>query len=270
MLDPSLPGNYLTLNKNYCRLAGVGRLDLSVDLGQVKIITVGNILQDMENDKVSLDVMIGLDFYFQPEALKIMQAEIDSLANLPPVDVRSDTYLKMLQELPAGRKSVTPEEKSKGKGEELRLFTQFQTVPAAQKHTIFLSRVHLLWNQETRSFISTGKIGIGNIDGHPLNVPVDGHLEIQRRRSGSSFDLYLQPSRRMYYYFAYTTGVLQAIARNQQFMHKLMEEKESKRMLKGGRGKQPYMYMPGVRRKMNMFLQRMDMLQENNQEDTQQ
>jgi hypothetical protein len=135
-------------------------------------------------------------------------------------------------------------------------------IPPAQKHTIFLSSVRLVWNQDTRSFISEGKIGIGNIDGHPLNVLVNGHLEIQKRRSGSSFDLYLQPTERLFYYFAYTPGVLQAIARNRQFMSKLMEEKESKRMLKGGRGEPAYLYMPGVNRKMSMFLQRMEMMKE--------
>ena len=119
-----------------------------------------------------------------------------------------------------------------------------------------------MWNQDTRSFISEGKIGIGNIDGHSLNVLVDGYLVIQKRRSGSSFDLYLQPTERLFYYFAYTPGVLQAIARNRQFMGKLMEEKESKRVLKGGREGQAYMYMPGVNRKMSMFLQRMEMLKE--------
>ncbi len=262
VLDPALPGNYLSLDKNYCRLYGEGLLNLNVDLGQVKIITVGSIQQDMEKDSVTLDVMIGFDFFFHPGALKVMQSEIDSLANLPPVDVRSDNYRKMLEELPAPGKQPVAEEKGKKKPEEIKLFTQFKSVPPAQKHTIFLSKVHLIWHQDTRSFISEGKIGIGNIDGYPLNVMTDGYLEIQRRRSGSSFDLYLQPTDRLYYYFAYTTGVMQAIARNRQFMNLLMQEKESKRIHKGMRGGPSYMYMPGVNRKMSMFLRKMEMLQE--------
>jgi len=56
--------------------------------------------------------------------------------------------------------------------------------------------------------------------------------------------------------------VLQAIARNRQFMYLLMNEKESKRVLRNGRGGPGYMYMPGVSRKMSMFLQRMEMLKE--------
>ncbi len=264
VLEPSLPGNYLALDKNYCKLLGEGTLNLNVNLGRVKIVTVGDILQDMEKGSVVLDVMVGFDFFFHPEALKIMQSEIDSLASLPPVDTRSDAYQRMLEELPSSGKQPAAGEKAaaKGKENEVKLFTQFQTVPPAQKHTIFLSKVHLVWNQDTRSFISEGKIGIGNIDGHSLNVLVDGYLVIQKRRSGSSFDLYLQPTERLFYYFAYTPGVLQAIARNRQFMGKLMEEKESKRVLKGGREGQAYMYMPGVNRKMSMFLQRMEMLKE--------
>ncbi len=262
VLNPTLPGNYLALDKNYCRLAGEGILNLNVDLGQVRLTTVGNILQDMEKDTVALDVMIGFDFFFHPEALKVMQSEIDSLASLPPVDTRSDTYRKMLEELPAPGQHPGSEEKENAKKKEVSIFAQLQSVPPEQKHTIFLSKVHLVWNQETRSFISEGKIGIGNIDGHPLNVMMDGYLEIQKRRSGSSFDLYLQPDDRLFYYFAYTTGVLQAIARNRQFMYLLMNEKESKRVLRNGRGGPGYMYMPGVSRKMSMFLQRMEMLKE--------
>ena len=262
--DPSLPGNYLTLNKNFCRLKGEGQLNLGVDLGQVQIVTVGDILQDMEGDSVVLDVMIGLDFFFHPEALQIMHQEIDSLTRLPAVDVHDEHYQRLLKELPIVEHtpSASSERGKKKKEVGIPSILQLQQVPPAQRHTIFLSKVHLRWDPETRSFISEGKIGLGNINGRPLNVLVDGYLEIRRRRSGSAFDLYLQPTSRIFYYFAYTPGVMQAIARNRAFMAAIMQEKESKRMVRTNRTGPSYIYMPGVNRKMTMFLQRMELFKE--------
>ncbi len=257
--DPSVSGNYLSLDRNYCKLYGEGLLNLGVRFGRVKIISPGTILQEMDDsNKISLHVMIGLDFYFDPEALNIMAGEIDSLTSLEPVDIRSDWYERILGLL--GPSSKT----SKADIQEMKMFGQLPAVPEEQKHTLFLSDVTLEWNHETGSYVSVGKIGLGNIDGHPLNVTVDGYLEVQKKRSGDIFDLYLKLSSRNYYYFAYTPGVLQAISSNGNFMNLLTSLKESKRKLRSGGNLAPYIFMAGVERKKVMFLRKMQMLREKN------
>ncbi len=258
VVDPSVPGNYLAFDRNYCKLYGEGMLNLGVRFGRLNITTPGTILQEMDDsNKIRLHVMIGLDFYFDPEALKIMAAEIDSMARLQPVDIRSEWYGKMMGLLGSSRTS-------KADLQEMKMFGQIPAVPEGQKHTIFLSDVTLEWNHETGSYVSLGKIGIGNIDGYPLNVAVDGYLEIQKKRSGDIFDLYLQLDRRKFYYFAYTPGVLQAISSNNRFMTLLTTLKENKRRLHASGNEASYTYMAGVERKKVMFLRRMRMLRENN------
>ena len=257
--DPSVSGNYLSLDRNNCRLYGEGMLNLGVRFGRLKIITPGTILQSPgDSNKINLHVMIGLDFYFDPEALNIMAGEIDSLTSLTPVDIRSDWYDRILGLL--GPSSKT----SKADIQEMKMFGQLPVVPKEQKHTLFLSDVTLEWNHETGSYVSVGKIGLGNIDGHPLNVAVNGYLEIQKKRSGDIFDLYLKLSKRNYYYFAYTPGVLQAISSNNNFMKILASLKESKRKLRSGGNQPPYIFMAGVERKKIMFLRKMQMIRENN------
>jgi len=257
--DPSVTGNYLSLDRNFCKLYGEGILNLGVHFGRIKIITPGTILQEMDDsNRIRLHVMIGLDFYFDPEAMKIMAGEIDSLTNLEPVNIRSDWYEQTLSLL-GSSPGV-----SKADIQEMKMFGQLSTVPEGQKHTLFLSDVTLEWNHETGSYVSSGKIGIGNIDGHPLNVSVDGYLEIQKKRSGDIFDLYLKLTRRSYYYFAYTPGVLQVISSNNNFMTILTSLKENKRRLRSGGNQPSYMFMTGVERKKVMFLRKMEMLKENN------
>ena len=257
VLDPSLPGNYVSFERNYCKLYAEGLLDPGVRFGQVKSLMPGNILEEMDDSSnIRLHVMIGLDFYFDPEALKIMAQEIDSLTTLQPVDVRSGWYGKTLEEL-GGKSKMTAADI-----QEMKMFGQVPTVPKEQKHTLFLSDVTLEWDQDTRSYISTGKIGLGNVNGYPLNVAVEGYLEIQKKRSGDVFDLYLKLNGRDFYYFAYTPGVLQSISNNYTFNSILSNLKESKRKLKVRSGQPPYMYMLGVERKKTMFLRKMQMIKE--------
>ncbi len=255
--NPSLPGNYISLNRNYCKLYGEGKLNPGVNFGQVKMVSIGNILQEMENDnKVTLHLMIGFDFYFNTDALKIMTGKIDSLTNLQPVDIRNAEYKKMAEEI------GTTENVTHAVKQEMKLFGQFPVVPPGQKHTLFLSVVTMGWNPETNSYLSTGKIGIGNIDGHPLNVMVDGYFEIRKKRSGDMFDLYLKLNDKDYYYFGYTTGVMQALSNNPAFATAIQALKPGKRSLKVRSGQTPYIYMVGVGRKKDMFLRRMNIIKE--------
>jgi len=260
VLDPSLPGNYLAFNCNYCKLYGEGVLNPGVNFGQMKIVTAGNILQDIDSNSVTLHLMIGLDFFFLPEAMKIMTGEIDSLTSLKPIDIRSKEYSKILSEF------IEPQ-KAQQINQEMKLFGQIPSVPKELKHTIFLSKVDLIWNTETSSYVSTGKIGIGNIDGYPLNVLVDGFLEIQKKRSGDMLDLYLKMNDKSWYYFGYTRGIMQALSSNRKFLDSFEYLKVNARKLKVKSGEIPYTYMVAVNRKLQMFLRRMRLLWENKAEE---
>jgi len=249
LTDQSFPGPYLRLERSNCLLYAEGPVDLTLDFGQVSLSAAGNAIHRVEEDRFSLDLVLGIDFPFSPEALGIMGNEIDSLPSLEPVDLSRDNYRMAMRNL-LGREQADRLE------QQLVLLGVYEEIPPAWEHTIFFNELPLEWNQETRSFRWNGKVGIGNIGNIQVNKKVDAYIEMVERGSGDIFDMYLRVDDRTWYYIAYNPGTLQVLSSNRKFNDLVMNLKESERKVKVGRGESPYAYSLAAQRRLDLFLDR--------------
>jgi len=149
--------------------------------------------------------------------------------------------------------------------DESMLFGALGNLPEKLVHTLMLTKLDLSWNEDLSSYISDGQIGIGNINGEPVNRMVEGFIEIQKKRSGDLMDVYLQIDDRTWYYFGYTRGVMQAYSNNRDFLDILSELSNSQRTKKVKSGDISYIYMVASDRKISNFRRRMRMIQEGDQ-----
>ncbi len=83
LADKSKPGNYMALDVTRCMAFSDGDVDYQVNYGQLKMKTVGEAVEDISADTFSTNVLMALDFFFSPEALKVFGGELDSLTTLP-------------------------------------------------------------------------------------------------------------------------------------------------------------------------------------------
>lgn len=252
------PGNLLTLHRENCDLYGEGKMDLGAKLGQLKLTTVGNALHKGNVNTTELDVMLGLDFFINPDIINIMAAEIDSMPELPAVDLNRPVYTKGIVDL-IGKTRYDAMKT------ELSLFGTLKEMPAELMHTILFNELRLKWSDESNSWISVGKIGIGSINNTQINKRVDGFLELQIKRSGDVLDFYLQIDRRTWYYFGYTRGVLQVHTSNGEFLNQIIKLKPNERRQKVTSG-ESFIYMVSTDVKKNTFLRRMREVQEEEQQ----
>ena len=111
--------------------------------------------------------------------------------------------------------------------------------------------------ESTASFRSKGKIGIGFAGPQPINVYVDGYIEIQRRRSGDMIDVYLKADDATWYYFSYIRGVMMAQAGNNNFNTIMTTTKLNDRKHPESSVRVPYTYMIAVEDRLTRFLRRM-------------
>ena len=119
---------------------------------------------------------------------------------------------------------------------------------------MLLNDVTLQWNQNSLSFISKGKIGIGFIGNQPLNIYVDGYIELQRKRSGDLLDIYLKANDGTWYWFSYFRGVMMSYSSNLAYNDLLNTLKEKVRKHPKSTDKVPYKYMIGLQdRLQNSF-----------------
>jgi len=246
--NPGIPGNYVSILRETCKLYGEGKMDIGTNLGQVKHTTVGNAWFDINQNKAVLEIILALDFYIAPAIIDIMAAEIDSLPDLPATDLNSTTYTRGITEL-------IGQDRFDALRTEISLFGSVKEVPPELKHTLMFNELKLQWNDQTNSYLSVGKIGIASINNTQINKRVDGLIEIQLKRSGDICDIYLQMNRKTWYYFGYTRGVMQIHSSNQEFLDKMMVMKPNERRLKVSSG-ESYIYMVSTDVKKNTFIRR--------------
>ncbi|MEI6050672.1 MAG: hypothetical protein WCS03_17380 [Bacteroidota bacterium] len=250
LADQSLPGNMIAFDKNYCVLSGEGNIDFGAKLDLVKLAGAGKVLHAIDSGKINIEAILALDFYFSPEALKIMADEIRMIPSLKPVNLNTDLNNK-------GMKDIMGETAATQIKDEMNLFGTSRNLSKEFTYELLLNDVHLYWNESTSSFRSGGKIGIGFIGPQPINVYVDGYVEIQRRRSGDMIDVYLKADESTWYYFSYFRGVMMAQAGNNNFNTIIANIKLNNRKHPDSSIRVPYTYMIAAEDRLSRFLRRM-------------
>jgi hypothetical protein len=248
--DPAINGNMVALDRNQCILSGEGKLNFGSRFDLVNIAESGSVVHKTDSGKVEIKAIIGLDFYFSPEALKMMSDEIRMIPTLKPVNTNSDFISK-------GMKDLIGVDAARQLREETDLFGMSRNMPKEFTFEILLNEVNLKWNEASSSFRSSGKIGIGYVGGQPINAYVDGFIDIQRRRSGDMIDIYLKANASTWYYFSYVKGVMMAQAGNIDFNTLLSTIKIKDRRHPDSSVKMPYTYMVAVEDRLEKFLRRM-------------
>ena len=248
--DPTLPGNVVNFDKNFCVLSGEGKLSYGANYDLFKMNSAGKYIHNIDSGKVNIDAIIGFDFFFSNPALKIMSDDIRMIPTLRAVNLNSEFYTK-------GMKDLLGEQVANQIKEEMDIGGATRNIPKEFTYELLLNDVKLYWNQATSSFRGKGKIGIGFIGPQPINVYVDGLIEIQRRRTGDMLDIYLKADESTWYYFSYIRGVLFTFSSNTNYNNIINTTKANDRKHPDATVRVPYSYMISLQNRVERFIQRM-------------
>ncbi len=247
--DQALPGNMIAFDKNFCVLSGEGKIDYGTKFDLVKLTNAGKVLHSIDSGVVDIESIMALDFHFSPEALKIMADEFRMMPTLSPVNLNSELNNKGMKDL-IGTSAASQIK------EEMDLFGTSRSLPKEFNYELLLNDVKLKWNESSSSFRSYGKIGIGFIGPQPINVYVDGQIEIQRRRSGDMIDIYLKADQSTWYYFSYIRGNMMTQSGNNAYNSLIANIKLNDRKHPESSVRVPYTYMIAVEDRLTRFLRR--------------
>ncbi len=237
-------GNLIAFNRDKCLLSGEGTLSLGVDLGRVEVDAVGQVTHDLNSKETTLDVMMSFDFLFDDGLAAIIAGKIDSFPSVKGVDMSRTQYIRGTNQwLGVANAAIFRRNALMGK---------VRNFPEELKQTLVLTQLNLYWNQATRSYRSTGPIGVGNLFGHQVNRLVDGMVEISKRPGGDMLDIYLKIDGNNWFYFGYTRELMQIISSDQKFNNRLMSLSEKQR--KSEEKRPGYTYMIASSDKLNQFL----------------
>jgi hypothetical protein len=250
LADQKLPGNMVGFDKNYCLLTSEGNLDFGANFDLVNFKSAGKVIHSLDSGKVNIQAILALDFYFSPEALKMMAEEIRMKPSLKPVNLNSEIINKGMKDLMGTAAAAQLKE-------EMDLFGTSRNMPKEYDYELMMNDVQLYWNESTSSFRSKGKIGLGFVGPQPVNLYVDGYIEIQRRRTGDLIDIYLKTDESTWYYFSYFRGVMMTQSSNTSYNTLIANIKQNDRKHPDSSTKTPYTYMISVENRVARFLSRM-------------
>lgn len=236
LADHNSPGNFLSINRDDCSEYGEGRLNLGIDLGQLKLTAVGNVTHQIIPNHTDLDFMLGLDFLIDPVALNLFANKVDSFPGLAGINFSSKAYFR-------GMNEILGEKGSKDYHDELKLFGFVKVYPPELIHTISFSHMKLTWDDETNSYYYVGKVGIASIGNKQINKVVDAYVEIFKKRTGDIMDVYLKLDDNNWFYFGYTRGVMQTLSSHEGFVSLIKKLPNKVRQMDVHSGQTPYIYM---------------------------
>ncbi len=254
LIENSLPGNYMSLNTTTCTIYGEGKLDLGADLGQVKVVSAGSASHFTVNDSVDFDMMMTVDFFFEDKALKKMFNDFETYVNtFDAVDFSRPGYEKGLRE-------IMGKDKADKAISELNLYGKFKRFPDSLEKAMFLNHIKLRYDKVSKSFISEGKIGVGNIYKNEYNRYVPGIVQIKKQKAGDMLTIYFEPDQNTWYYFNYYKGVMSVVSSNQEFNTIIRDVKPKNRKLEGVKGPS-YQYTNASPSKKDQFLKKLKQTQ---------
>jgi hypothetical protein len=245
----SLPGNYVSINTNECEIYGNGTMDFNAQLGQVKVIPIGEAKHRIIQNEFSMNAAMTIDFFFSEEALEKMADEITKNFEAEPIDFGKRYYenaIKELVGLEEGDKIVS----------ELSLKGSLKRVPKEMVKSLFLAEVNFEWNHKTRTFQSVGPIGIGNVMKKQVYKYVGGYIEVEKKKSGDVIQIYLEVSPSHWYFFSYTKGLMQVLSSSSDFNQIINDLKPDKKKYKPEKGEEPFKYMLSTPKKLKDFQKR--------------
>ena len=242
-------GSKVSLNTYNCMMRSEGKINLGFTSGPMKMESYGTMDYYILPDSTSLRLAMIFDFPFEQGVTERIRTQMTS-TNLPGIQLFNSPFTFVFNEL------TSEKDRDKLKSE-LETVGRFRKFPETMTKTLIIADVKMSYDTLSRSFISSGPIGIGSIQDGMVNRYLNGKIEMTRKRNGDEFTFYLEISPNDWYFFNYRNNVMQFISSDLDLNDKIREAQlsnsERKRLNKAWRG---YRYTLATERKKRDFIRR--------------
>ena len=248
--EKSLPGNYVGLDTKNCMINSEGSYNLINDLGQVKLTSVGNANYNSITDSVNFNLMLVVDFFFESSLIKKMAKDLELYSGaLTPAPLEGDLFKHGLIEL-------LGKERGDKAFSDLNLYGNYKKFPDELEKPLVFNDVKMTYNKNTKSYLSEGMLGLGNILKTEIFRYMNGVIQIKKQRGGDALDIYLEADANTWYYFNYYKGTMLAFSNNSEFNRGIEGLKSKNKKMNVEKGPS-YKFDLGNKRKKDLFLEKL-------------
>jgi hypothetical protein len=232
---PDTLSNYYTLYDKTCKNSGEGIIDLNLNLGQVKIQSIGNATHNMHSHKTELEGFLMFDFLFSEDAMMYMAAALH--------DSKDEEVFEYDEKFSNNLGRVVGKERAEILLLDLELRDEYPKFPDKMQHSIVFAKTKLKWDNDNKAYVSKGPIAVHSIMGEHLNSTHTGYLIIEKGANTDILTIYLDTDYDYKYYFQYKNGVMKAWSDNPDFEVAINDISHERRKAERRKGAPAYRYM---------------------------
>ena len=251
LTEKSLPGKYVSLNVESCKLQGDGEFNFGANLDQVELLSIGEIDYNPIKAELEIKSSVSVKFPFNNIALDKMAKHIEEYPGLSALDLDNSTYEKSLREqvdLEVADKVIS----------DLSIHGKVKKFPEVLETQICLADIRFKWEAKRKAYVSYGDIGIANLNKKQVYKYLRGKVVIYKGRTGDKISIFLQMDENNFYYFSYTRGLMSTYSTNEDFNTVILETKKEKTKFKGDKGVEDYTFQLSTKTKAVGFRRSFD------------
>jgi len=188
-------------------------------------------------DSAVINIAATLNFYFNDECMRIMTEIVDGSYELEGVDIIENlNYQHALM-------NILGESEYRKLYPDLVQYYRFKRLPKKLQIPFVFADIELNWNQPTRSFNSTKKIGIAVCGEREVNKYVPGIIEIQKKSNKTNLQMYFEIGDDwFYFYYVGASNAMQVCSSIVKFNDILKNIPQKKRQLESEKDLPSYSY----------------------------
>jgi hypothetical protein len=238
------------LDESTCTITAEGPIDLGNKTGQVQMSQYGVLNYNLNSGKLTTDVFMMLDFFFDGSAIEFMHGKIMEEPLLQAANYTKSTTKKAIQHY-LGKKEAEQVL------EDLYQYGELKKTPNAFKQTMVLPNVSLKWVKEEKSWVSEGSIGISNLGEQGVNRKLNGSIVLEKKDTEDELYLFFKATLQNYYFFNYRRNLMESLSSWPEYTEMLRDIDPKKRKMKTSANESAYSFGPlNVIRRLDSFLDR--------------
>ncbi|MBR4786767.1 MAG: hypothetical protein IK013_02660 [Bacteroidales bacterium] len=248
LMDPTVPGNIITLSKDNCVATGTGKIDMGTKLGRVDFVTNGTIVNYITADSAEMHLTTSIDFFFNDESMKLMNKALENSTTLNFVDVSNDeAYDQALYNI-LGKTEYERYTRNVALGNQRRLPEKLQV-------RFLFSNIDFQWDKDKSTFKSQTTLPLIICGSKTVYKMVPGRIVIEKRGSRNKLYLYFEFDEQ-FYYFQFDNNVVSAFSSDKNFNDAIKNTKPKNKSLApdNTKGLPSFSYKLGNRGWKNKFV----------------
>lgn len=254
--NPDTTGNIMRFHNSGCYVSGFGKINMGLDLEQVKTSAAGSVKHLRTEDSLAITSTFSLDFFLDEATIGYL---VNGLVSAPVLN--SSPF--ELPETIARMAELMGKERALMLARELQAYEPIKSLPVESLNTLTFDSLVWTWDSGLRSYLSNGEAYIGWVKNMPINKKAKVKSQIAFSRAGNSLDLYIELDQGRFYFFSYRNGIMQTRSSDQQYNTHVQALSNDERKLKTRLGEKPYSFILAPESRLNRFIRLFDSPEEN-------